>query len=159
MCSGCSPLLHGGSRQHSGVMTSSRVCTRIAETIAEIKVSSLGPTLERGSVTLNLFQAVLDPRAEGDSKPNPHPDPKSGPGASVICIIRSIFTEMLIRGRRGEAGTLKCRGVELRGCLPVTPVIPVTGIGSSTTAVETCGTTTGGSGTRPRVAQSSQQRS
>jgi len=54
-----------GTRLHSGVMMSNRMCTGTAE----IKVYSFGPRLEWGLVILNLFQAVLDPIAEVDSKP------------------------------------------------------------------------------------------
>lgn len=46
-------------------MMSNRMCTGTAE----IQVYSFGPRLEWGLVTLNLFQAVLHPIAEVDSKP------------------------------------------------------------------------------------------
>lgn len=60
-----SPLLCRGTRQPSGVMMSNRMCTGTTE----IEVYSFGSGFEWGLITLNLFQAVLDPIAKVDSKP------------------------------------------------------------------------------------------
>lgn len=53
------------TRQHSGVMTSKRMCTGIAE----VMVYTPGPRLEWGLVTLYLLLAMLDSIAKVDGKP------------------------------------------------------------------------------------------